>query len=85
MKIIRFLSVKCDGCDGLTGFYYSSCKKIEMNLYIRNRKRVQTRHTRHWKGNYMEFKETEHRAYSGEWLDYDNMTATGCDPALGRH
>ena len=28
------------------------------------------------KGNYMEFKETEHRAYSGEYLDYDNMSAT---------
>ena len=24
----------------------------------------------------MEFKETEHRAYSGEYLDYDNMPAT---------
>ena len=24
----------------------------------------------------MEFKETEHRAYKGEYLDYDNMTAT---------
>lgn len=23
----------------------------------------------------MEFKDTEKRAYSGEWLDYDNMTA----------
>lgn len=24
----------------------------------------------------MEFKETEHRAYNGEYLDYDNMPAT---------
>lgn len=24
----------------------------------------------------MEFKETEHRAFKGEYLDYDNMTAT---------
>ena len=32
----------------------------------------------------MEFKKTELRTYNGEWLDYDNMTAVGCDPALGR-
>ena len=41
------------GVQGCRGFPYSSCKKIEMNLYIRNRKRVQTLHTLHREVNFV--------------------------------
>lgn len=41
------------GVQGCRGFSYSSCKKIEMNLYIGNRKRVQTLHTLHREVNFV--------------------------------
>ena len=64
----------CDGFDGLYTFIYANSQSREK--YIREYKTASNPSHPSPERIYMEFKETEHRAYSGEYLDYDNMTAT---------